>query len=50
VADDELGLIFMCCHPALDADVRVALTLRSVCGLSTTQIAAAFLAGEPAMG
>jgi RNA polymerase sigma-70 factor (ECF subfamily) len=49
VADDELGLIFMCCHPALGADVRVALTLRSVCGLSTAQIAAAFLVGEPAM-
>jgi RNA polymerase sigma-70 factor (ECF subfamily) len=49
VADDELGLIFMCCHPALDAEVRVALTLRSVCGLSTGQIAAAFLVSESAM-
>jgi RNA polymerase sigma-70 factor, ECF subfamily len=49
VTDDELGLIFMCCHPALDAEVRVALTLRCVCGLDTRQIAAAFLVSEPAM-
>ncbi|HWG61717.1 MAG TPA: sigma-70 family RNA polymerase sigma factor [Streptosporangiaceae bacterium] len=41
--DDELGLIFACCHPALDPAVRVALTLRCVCGLSTPQIAAGFL-------
>jgi len=47
--DDELGLIFMCCHPALDPDVRVALTLRCVCGLPTTEIAAAFLVPEPTM-
>ena len=47
--DDELGLVFMCCHPALDAEVRVALTLRCVCGLDTGQIAAAFLVSEPAM-
>jgi len=46
-ADDQLGLIFMCCHPAFDPAVRVALTLRSVCGLTTAQIAAAFLAPEP---
>jgi RNA polymerase sigma-70 factor (ECF subfamily) len=39
----------MCCHPALDAEVRVALTLRSVCGLRTGQIAAAFLVSEQAM-
>jgi len=49
LADDELGLIFMCCHPALDPAVRVALTLRSVCGLSTAEIAAAFLVPEPTM-
>jgi RNA polymerase sigma-70 factor (ECF subfamily) len=49
IADDELGLIFMCCHPALDPAVRVALTLRSVCGLSTAEIAAAFLVPEPTM-
>jgi RNA polymerase sigma-70 factor, ECF subfamily len=48
-ADDELGLIFTCCHPALDPAVRVALTLRSVCGLGTAEIAAAFLVPEPTM-
>jgi RNA polymerase sigma-70 factor, ECF subfamily len=46
-ADDQLGLIFMCCHPVFDPAVRIALTLRSVCGLTTAQIAAAFLAPEP---
>jgi RNA polymerase sigma-70 factor (ECF subfamily) len=40
---DELGLIFLCCHPALDRQARVALTLRCVCGLPTAEIAAAFL-------
>ncbi|HEY4026145.1 MAG TPA: sigma-70 family RNA polymerase sigma factor [Candidatus Dormibacteraeota bacterium] len=49
VADDQLALIFLCCHPALDAAVRVALTLRSVCGLTTAEIAAAFLIPEPTM-
>ena len=47
--DDELGLIFLCCHPALDPAVRVALTLRSVCGLGTAEIATAFLVPEPTM-
>jgi RNA polymerase sigma-70 factor, ECF subfamily len=47
--DDDLGLIFLCCHPALAPEVRVALTLRSVCGLSTAEIAAAFLVPEPTM-
>jgi RNA polymerase sigma-70 factor (ECF subfamily) len=47
--DDELGLIFLCCHPSLDPAVRVALTLRSVCGLGTDEIAAAFLVPEPTM-
>ena len=47
--DDELGLIFTCCHPALDPAARVALTLRSVCGLSTAEIAAAFLVPEATM-
>ena len=47
--DDELGLVFMCCHPALDPEVRVALTLRCVCGLPTAEIAAAFLVPEPTM-
>ena len=47
--DDELALIFTCCHPALDPAARVGLTLRSVCGLSTAEIAAAFLVPEPTM-
>jgi len=46
---DELGLVFMCCHPALALDARVALTLRCVCGLSTAQIAAGFLVPEATM-
>jgi RNA polymerase sigma-70 factor, ECF subfamily len=48
-ATDTLSLMFMCCHPALDAAVRVALTLRSVCGLPTAEIAAAFLVPEETM-
>jgi len=44
--DDRLALIFACCHPALAAEVRVALTLRYVAGLSTKEIAAAFLIPE----
>jgi RNA polymerase sigma-70 factor (ECF subfamily) len=47
--DDMLRLIFTCCHPAFAADVQVALTLRTVCGLSTAQVARAFLASEDAM-
>lgn len=43
IEDDRLRLIFTCCHPALGADAQVALTLREVCGLSTEQIAHAFL-------
>jgi RNA polymerase sigma factor (sigma-70 family) len=49
-ADELLGLIFACCHPLLPRDSQVALTLRAVCGLTTAEIAAAFLASEPAMG
>jgi RNA polymerase sigma-70 factor, ECF subfamily len=49
IADDQLALVFLCCHPALDHRVRVPLTLRSVCGLSTAQVAAAFLTPEPTM-
>ena len=49
IGDDELALIFACCHPALDPAVRVALTLRSVCGLSTAQVAAVFVVAEPTM-
>ncbi len=48
-ADDELGLILACCHPALDPAVRVPLTLRTVCGLATADIAAVFLVPEPTM-
>jgi RNA polymerase sigma-70 factor (ECF subfamily) len=44
VEDDRLRLIFTCCHPALQPDARVALTLREVCGLTTEEIARAFLA------
>jgi RNA polymerase sigma-70 factor (ECF subfamily) len=47
--DDMLRLIFTCCHPAFAAEVQVALTLRTVCGLTTAQVARAFLAGEEAM-
>jgi RNA polymerase sigma factor (sigma-70 family) len=49
-ADDELlSLAFACCHPALATEAQVALTLRAVCGLTTSQIASAFLVTEPAM-
>lgn len=47
--EDQLGLMFMCCHPALDPPTRVALTLRAVCGLSIAQIARVFLVPEPTM-
>jgi RNA polymerase sigma factor (sigma-70 family) len=50
IADERLRLIFTCCHPALDEKSRVALTLRTVCGLSTRAIAAAFLDSESTMG
>ena len=43
IADDQLRLIFVCCHPALTPDQQVALALREICGLTTEQIAAAFL-------
>ncbi|MEU0478748.1 DUF6596 domain-containing protein [Streptosporangium sp. NPDC006013] len=46
VPDDRLRLVFTCCHPALSRAVQIALTLRVVCGLSTAQIAAAFLVPE----
>ena len=49
VADDRLRLIFTCCHPALALEARVALTLRTLGGLSTPEIARAFLTSEPAM-
>jgi RNA polymerase sigma-70 factor (ECF subfamily) len=47
VADDQLRLIFTCCHPALAPPAQVALTLRLVCGLQTAEIARAFLQPEP---
>jgi RNA polymerase sigma factor (sigma-70 family) len=47
IADDVLRLVFIACHPMLPRDARVALTLRLICGLSTDQIARAFLASEP---
>ena len=48
-SDDRLRLIFTCCHPALALDGRVALTLKTVAGLSTAEIARAFLVSEPTM-
>jgi RNA polymerase sigma-70 factor (ECF subfamily) len=47
VPDDQLRLVFTCCHPALSADAQVALTLRLVCGLQTPEIARAFLQPVP---
>jgi RNA polymerase sigma-70 factor, ECF subfamily len=49
VSDERLRLIFTCCHPALSDDARVALTLRMVCGLSTAEVARAFLVQESTM-
>src|SRR5262245_44944564 len=49
IGDDRLRLIFTCCHPALAREAQVALTLRLVCGLSTAQIAQAFVVSEPTM-
>lgn len=48
--DDRLRLVFTCCHPALPRTAQVALTLRVVCGLTTAQIAKAFLVPEPTVG
>jgi RNA polymerase sigma-70 factor, ECF subfamily len=49
IADDRLRLVFTCCHPALAREAQVALTLRLVCGLTTAEIARAFLVSEPTM-
>jgi RNA polymerase sigma-70 factor, ECF subfamily len=49
IPDERLALVFTCCHPALAAEAQVALTLREVGGLTTGEIARAFLAAEPAM-
>ncbi len=49
IPDERLRLIFVCCHPAIHPDARAALTLRLVCGLSTGEIARAFLLPEPTL-
>jgi RNA polymerase sigma-70 factor, ECF subfamily len=49
IEDDRLRLIFTCCHPALTPDAQVALTLREVCGLTTEEIARAFLTAPPTL-
>jgi RNA polymerase sigma-70 factor (ECF subfamily) len=49
LGDDRLRLIFTCCHPALAPDAQIALTLREVCGLTTEEIARAFLTGAPTL-
>ena len=49
VIDDRLRLIFTCCHPALNPDAQVAMTLREICGLTTEQVAAAFLTTAPTL-
>jgi RNA polymerase sigma-70 factor (ECF subfamily) len=49
IPDDRLRLVFTCCHPALAREAQVALTLRLVCGLTTTEIAQAFIVSEPTM-
>jgi RNA polymerase sigma-70 factor (ECF subfamily) len=49
IRDERLELIFTCCHPALELDAQVALTLRTLGGLGVDEIARAFLVAEPAM-
>jgi RNA polymerase sigma-70 factor (ECF subfamily) len=49
IVDDRLRLVFTCCHPALAPEARIALTLRLICGLTTAEIARAFLVPEPTM-
>ena len=49
VADDTMRLIFMCCHPSLSIEAKMALTLRLVCGMTTKDIARCFLVSEPTM-
>ncbi|GAA2077047.1 sigma factor-like helix-turn-helix DNA-binding protein [Actinomadura alba] len=49
VPDEQLRLIFTCCHPALAREAQVALTLRLVCGVGTAEIAKALLVSEPTM-
>jgi RNA polymerase sigma-70 factor, ECF subfamily len=50
IVDDRLRLIFTCCHPALETPARVALTLRALGGMTTGEVARAFLVAEPTMG
>jgi RNA polymerase sigma-70 factor, ECF subfamily len=50
IPDDRLRLIFTCCHPALSPEARVALTLRTLGGLTTTEIARAYIVSEPTIG
>ncbi|MDP9083396.1 MAG: hypothetical protein M3N50_06480 [Pseudomonadota bacterium] len=50
IPDERLRLIFICCHPAVAAEARAVLTLRLVCGLTTPEIARAFLLPEPSAG
>ena len=49
IEDDRLRLIFTCCHPALSPDAQVAMTLREVCGLTTEEVARAFLSAPPTL-
>ena len=49
IADDRLRLIFTCCHPALSPEAQIALTLRTLCGLETEEIARAFLVSPTTM-
>ncbi len=49
IADDRLRLIFTCCHPALSTEAQIALTLRTLGGLTTTEIARAYLVPEATM-
>jgi RNA polymerase sigma-70 factor (ECF subfamily) len=49
VLDDRLRLVFLCCHPTLAIEAQVALTLRLICGVSTADVASAFLVSEPTM-
>ena len=49
IPDERLALVFTCCHPALAVEAQVALTLREVCGLTTAEIARAFLTAEPTL-
>src|SRR3954469_9466599 len=49
ITDDRLRLIFTCCHPALNPDAQIALTLREVCGLTTEEVARAFLTPTPTL-